>query len=131
MNIRRDVLSTIVAHALTERPNECCGLLLGTGETVDEAIPARNERRSPTRFLIQSEDHLKALRLARSTGRHIIAAYHSHPKGPSNPSETDRAEMNDPGLLHVIISLARAEPDVRVYGWQDGDFRAVEMRVLV
>lgn len=130
MNVRRDVLAAIVAHAVEEWPNECCGLLLGADELVDEAVRARNERRSPTRFLIHAEDHLKALRLARSTRRRIIGAYHSHPKGPSHPSETDRAEMNDPELLHVIVSLATAQPEVRAYAWHDGDFTPVEMRVL-
>lgn len=130
MNVTRDVLAAIVAHALGERPNECCGLLLGVADCVDEAVSARNERRSPTRFLIHAEDHLRALRLARSTRRRIVGAYHSHPHGPSHPSETDRAEMNDPDLLHLIVSLASDEPDVRAYAWRDGNFRPVEMTVV-
>jgi proteasome lid subunit RPN8/RPN11 len=90
-------------------------------------VRARNERQSPTRFLIHAEDHLNALRIARSTGRRLIGAYHSHPSGPSVPSETDRAEMNDSSLLYVIVSLAADEPDVRAYEWKDGDFRSVEI----
>lgn len=127
MNVRQQVLAAIVAHALDERPNECCGLLLGHADCVDEAVRARNERQSPTRFLIQAEDHLHALRRARSTGRRVVGAYHSHPRGPSAPSATDCAEMNDPSLVYVIVSLAQAEPDVLAYEWQDGGFRRIDL----
>lgn len=130
MKVRRHVLAALVAHALDDRPNECCGLLLGDDAVVDEAVRARNERASPTRFLIHVEDHIKALRLARSSGRRVIGAYHSHPRGPSRPSDTDRAEMNDPGLVHVIVSLADGPPDVRAYEWREGTFEAVELTAI-
>lgn len=123
-------MAAIVAHAREERPNECCGLLLGVAGLVDEAVRARNERLSPTRFLVHAQDHLRALRLARATGREVLGAYHSHPRGPSTPSETDRAEMNDPGLIYVIASLASDPPDVLAYEWRDGDFTPVALTVV-
>lgn len=123
-------MAAIVAHAREERPNECCGLLLGAAGLVDEAVRARNERLSPTRFLVHAQDHLRALRLARATGREVLGAYHSHPRGPSTPSETDRAEMNDPGLIYVIASLASDPPDVLAYEWRDGDFTPVALTVV-
>lgn len=130
MTVRRAVIAAIVAHARDERPNECCGLLLGTTGLVDEAVPARNERLSQTRFLVHAQDHLRALRLARATGRQVVAAYHSHPRGPASPSETDRAELNDPGLLSVIVSLASDPPEVLAYEWQNGDFSPVPITVV-
>lgn len=130
MKVRGPVIAAVVAHARDERPNECCGLLLGSSGLVDESVPARNERLSPTRFLVHAQDHLRALRLARSTGRQVVGAYHSHPRGPSAPSETDGAELNDPSLLYVIVSLASEPPDVLAYEWLDGAFRPVPIVVV-
>ena len=91
---------------MEERPNECCGLLIGTADIVEDAVRARNVRRSPTRFQVEPADHFAAIRRARAAGCEVIGAYHSHPNGPSGPSETDRVRLTDPSMFHVIVSLA-------------------------
>jgi proteasome lid subunit RPN8/RPN11 len=127
MRVRQEVIDAVVAHARREVPNECCGLLLGLRDRIDESYPARNRCESATRFLIDPADHFAAIRRARASGRAVRGAYHSHPRGPAAPSETDVAEMTDPSLLHMIVSLQEHEPRIRLFEWAHGNFAAVDL----
>ena len=127
MKIRQDVLTKIVAHAVEDLPNECCGLLIGTAEMVEDASRARNTKRSRTKFQVEPADHFAAVRRARAAGFEIVGAYHSHPSGPSGPSETDRARLTDPTMFHVIISLAHGTRTVRAFRLTDGNFSPLEL----
>jgi proteasome lid subunit RPN8/RPN11 len=127
VKIRQEILDQIVAHAVEELPNECCGLLIGTPDIVEDAARARNMKRSRTRFQVEPADHFAAIRRARAAGREIIGAYHSHPSGPSGPSETDRARLTDPTMFHVIVSLAHGTRTVRAFRLTDGNFSPLEL----
>ena len=127
MKIRQHVLDHIVAHAVEDLPNECCGLLIGNAEMVEDAARARNMKRSRTRFQVEPADHFAAIRRARAAGLEVIGAYHSHPSGPSGPSETDRARLTDPAMFHVIISLAHGTRTVRAFRLMDGNFSPLEL----
>lgn len=121
-------LEAMVAHARAEAPRECCGLLIGLGDRVERAAPARNTHASATRYLIDPADHFAALRQARAGGLAVIGAYHSHPHSPPRPSETDLAEANDPTLIYVIVSLdggRGAGPEARAYRFIGSAFEAV------
>ena len=127
MKIRQDVLTKIVAHAVEDLPNECCGLLIGTADMVEDASRARNTKRSRTKFQVEPADHFAAIRRARAAGFEIVGAYHSHPSGPSGPSETDRVRLTDPSMFHVIISLAHGTRTVRAFRLTDGNFSPLEL----
>jgi proteasome lid subunit RPN8/RPN11 len=120
-------MDQIVAHAVEDLPNECCGLLIGTAEVVEDASRARNTKRSRTKFEIEPADHFAAVRRARSAGLQIIGAYHSHPHGPSGPSDTDRVRLTDPTMVQVIISLAHGTRTVRAFRLVDRNFSQVEL----
>ena len=127
MKIRQDVLAKIVAHAVEDLPNECCGLLIGTADIVEDASRARNTKRSRTKFQVEPADHFAAIRRARAAGFEIVGAYHSHPSGPSGPSETDRVRLTDASMFHVIISLAHGTRTVRAFRLTDGNFSPLEL----
>lgn len=113
----------MIAHAKREQPNECCGLLAGSGDLVDECVPARNVQASPTRYLIDPQAHFALIRRLRGTHRRIVGAYHSHPSSPAIPSETDIAEAQFPDFIWIIVSLASPDaPDVRAYRIEAGRF---------
>jgi [CysO sulfur-carrier protein]-S-L-cysteine hydrolase len=126
VKIRQDAFDRIVAHARDDLPNECCGLLIGTADFVQDVVRARNVRRSPTKFQVEPADHFAALRRARGAGLKVVGAYHSHPNGPSGPSETDRLRLNDPTMVHVIVSLAHGTRTVRAFRFNDGTFSQLE-----
>ncbi len=118
-----EVRRAIVAHARRERPNECCGLLLGAGRHVRYALPMRNVAASPTRYRIDDAAHIKLRRLLREIEPplSIVGVYHSHPGGGGAASPTDIQEAMYPDWLYVIVGL---KPRLSVGG------RAPEMRAF-
>jgi proteasome lid subunit RPN8/RPN11 len=122
MRVRQTVVEAMIAHARAQTPLECCGLLLGRGNLIDESIPATNIRASAVAYCVDPRDHFAAIRRARATDRRVIGAYHSHPSSPPAPSPTDVAEAFDAELLYVIVSLQRGEPEIRAYRIESGNF---------
>jgi proteasome lid subunit RPN8/RPN11 len=115
-----------VAHARETAPEECCGLLLGRGDEVVEAVRARNVADDPaTRFLVDPVDHFAARRTARERGLEVVGFYHSHPSSPPEPSERDRAEFSYAGHLYAIVSLQVEPAEVRLFRFDAGNFRRV------
>ena len=115
----------LVSHARAAAPAECCGLLLGTGESIVEAVRTRNTAAGPSRFEIDPEDHIAARRSARERGLDVLGFYHSHPRSPATPSATDLAEASYPGHLYLIVSLMADPADVCLYRFEAGAFREV------
>jgi len=123
VTVTASVIDAVVRHARAEAPNECCGILVGDEQTVEEAVRAGNISERPlTRFRIEPKDHLDALRHARLRGRDVVGFYHSHPHSPASPSPTDIAEATYPGHLFLIVGLAVDPPDVRLYRFAAGNF---------
>jgi proteasome lid subunit RPN8/RPN11 len=121
VRISPSVVADMVAHARAEAPRECCGLLIGKGESVVRSVRARNLAAQATRYLIDPEDHFAAIRSARTEGLEVIGAYHSHPSSAPVPSATDIAEANSGSdFLYVIVSLVGDE--VRAYRMERGTF---------
>src|SRR5262249_21334783 len=116
----------IIRHARERAPEECCGVLLGLGDRVDEAVNARNIADRPDiRFLIDPRDHLEALRRARRPGLDVPGFYRSRPRWPAIPSARDLAEASYPNHLFLIVGLQSEPPDVRLYRFRDGNFLPV------
>lgn len=129
VRVRQAVLDEMDAHAREEWPNECCGLLIGRTDQIARLVRARNLRASPTRYLVDPEDHFAAIRLARAEGLELVGAYHSHPGAPPVPSATDLAEATDRHHLYVIVSpgVETLRPEVRAFRLTDAGFESVEL----
>lgn len=124
------VLEAIGAHARREAPNECCGLLVGSRDLIDECVPARNVLAHPSRYQIDPRDHIDVRRRLRGTGRAVVGAYHSHPRSPAVPSPRDLAESHYPEFVWVIVSLERdGAPDFRAYRIEGGTATALALTV--
>ena len=127
MTISDGVADAILAHAREAAPEECCGLLIGTGSHVTTAVRARNLAPDPLRrYLIDPHDHLHAIRLARQHGHQVIGAYHSHPRSPAVPSPTDAAEGFS-AFLFVIAGLSEEGAALTAWMWADGNFTEVAL----
>jgi proteasome lid subunit RPN8/RPN11 len=127
VRIRSGVLADMVAHARQEDPRECCGLLIGSTEGVALSWRARNLEESPSRYLIDPEDHFRAIRHARAIGKEVVGAYHSHPHSPPDPSQLDLERATYAGFLYVIVSTAEYRADVAAYRFRDGNFCRVTL----
>lgn len=130
VHVRADVLAEIVAHARAEWPNECCGLLIGRGGTIERSHRARNELHSPTRYLVSPEDHFAAIRAARALGLDVVGAYHSHPASGPIPSPSDLAEAVPGEFLYLIAGSGTSGPHVRGWRLAGGNFVPVALVTL-
>jgi proteasome lid subunit RPN8/RPN11 len=115
LTIGRGALDAIVRHARETAPAECCGLLVGEADRIVEAIRSANLAESPHRFLIDPKTHIDAIRSARDRGQEVLGFYHSHPRTPARPSETDIEEAAYRDHVHLIVSLLQERPDIRLY----------------
>lgn len=108
------LLAALRQHAREGLPNECCGLIGGqfAGHTAlaEWIVPVPNEINSPVRFRMEPREQLRAFQALESRSMEMVAIYHSHPRGPQHPSQTDVEEFLYPGVISVILSPA-APPD--------------------
>jgi proteasome lid subunit RPN8/RPN11 len=117
IKIAQHVIDEMVVHARDEVPNECCGLLVGDRHAIERSIRARNREATPTRYLIDPEDHFAAIHGARTTGKRVVGAYHSHPASAPIPSASDIAEASGGSdFIYVIVSLQ--SPDAELFAYR-------------
>jgi proteasome lid subunit RPN8/RPN11 len=107
----------IVAHAQADAPPECCGYMSLDDGRVADVVRARNLRNSPYGYEIDPRSLLAANDLD-DEGKGV-AIYHSHPRSPAEPSQTDINLAHYPHWLYVIVSLA-GEPEMRAWRIVDG-----------
>ncbi|NKE37573.1 M67 family metallopeptidase [Natronococcus sp. JC468] len=119
------VRAEIVEQARGGRPLESCGVLGGkydpTGRSeVRSQYPVENVAEHPrTRYRIDPEEQLAIFDRLEDRGEEIVGFYHSHPRGPPRPSETDAADATWPDRSYVIVSL---EPfEVGSWRWREDD----------
>ena len=124
----REQWEALVAHARDEAPNECCGYLRVRDGRVEEVTRARNMRNSrygyefdgPTLFAVNELD---------DEGWEV-GVYHSHPRSPAEPSQTDINLANYPHWRYLIVSLEDPErPAVRAWRIADGRVREEPIEV--
>ena len=101
---------TMVAHAESTYPNECCGVMLGRidgdSKSVTIATPLENVSAGSqaARYELRPEDLLNADREARRLNLDLIGIYHSHPDCDAYFSETD-LKNSCPWYSFVVLSV--------------------------
>jgi proteasome lid subunit RPN8/RPN11 len=118
----------LVAHAREVAPEECCGYARARDGRVEEVFRAENARPSARTYGYElgPRDLLAANELD-DEGFEVVI-YHSHPRSPAEPSQTDINLASYPHWRYVIVSLA-GEPTVRA--WRIADGRVEEEDVTV
>lgn len=126
MRITKDQWDELVSHAREEEPNECCGLVRLRNGTVEAVTRAVNDRASPYGYSLDSKTLLAAFNAAEEGFQ--VGVYHSHPRSPAKPSQTDINLAEYPDYLYLIVSLA-TEPDVRAWRIVDRNVSEEEIEV--
>jgi proteasome lid subunit RPN8/RPN11 len=136
VRIDRALLDEIVAHAVRDAPNECCGLVVGRDGSASAAHALENLAASPFRFEI---DGGKLIEFAFAEDEEdgeggLMAIYHSHTRSDPYPSQTDvNFAAGWPGVEWLIVGVPRKgsdlEPEVRSYLIEDGVIREVDVEV--
>jgi proteasome lid subunit RPN8/RPN11 len=118
----RDVM---FAQSLAELPNECCGLLLGS-QVIERAVPMRSIPPAPDAYYMDPEQQIAVFTEMQATGEQLLGIYHSHPKGPVEPSGMDLQLAFHPDALYCIISLVDpGNPVLGAYYLGNGQFEEV------
>ena len=105
IRIPESIYRKMVEHAERKNPLECCGVLGGKDQTVQEIFETQNAARSPILFSTDPKEELMVLREIENRSMEIIAIYRSHPHTIPFPSEADVKMSFSFGLPLVIISL--------------------------
>jgi proteasome lid subunit RPN8/RPN11 len=108
-------LAEMFAHAREEAPNECCGVLIGGTEAILAAVRARNLALSPTRYVLDPEDHFAAQRNARARNLQVVGFYHSHPRSAAFPSDSDIAESAYAEAIYVIVGIRDGAQEAKAF----------------
>jgi [CysO sulfur-carrier protein]-S-L-cysteine hydrolase len=130
MKISQALIDEMVAHAREDRPNECCGMIGGSGGVATKAIRVLNSAASPLRYEMDPQGQFNALKEIEDDGE-LLAIYHSHTKSAAYPSQTDvNQAQNWPEQIYVIVSLADADnPDVK--GFHLADLKIADAELVV
>ncbi len=124
ITLRQEHLDQMIAHALEDAPNECCGMIGARDGRVTALHRAANAEASPYRFSIDFREQRRIEEALDAAGDSLAGFYHSHTGSPARPSPTDIRMMETffgPPYVHVVVSIANRErPDVRVFHIEDG-----------
>ena len=126
MQISKAQFDDVIAHAQADAPNECCGYMRLNDGAVAETFRAENLRASPYGYELDPKSLFAANDLD-DEGKGV-GIYHSHPRSPAEPSQTDINLAHYPHWLYLIVSLA-GEPEVRA--WRIADGRVEEEPIVV
>ena len=116
MQIPEHLRESVVAHALRDAPNECCGVVAAR-DGVAVAVPElENLAASPLRFEVDGMALHHLLTRIEDGGAQLGAIYHSHTRSAAFPSQTDiNFAAGWPGAEWLIVSTAEPEPEVKSF----------------
>lgn len=117
--------SEIASHLRSAIPHEGVGLLAvdrypcyatsAEPVTAVHFFPGTNVDASATRYTMDPEEVIAALRTIHERGWHLGGIVHSHLAGPAVPSVVDLREAHYPDALMIIVSLATSRPEMRAW----------------
>ena len=118
--ISRSHYAKMLADVEACAPEEACGLVAGKNWIAEQVYVVTNALHSPSVYRMDAQQQIEAFLAMEKNGQELLAIYHSHPAGPSVPSETDRAEFAYPGVITLIWWLKGEIWDCRAYWIRDG-----------
>ena len=126
LQLRREHVDAMIAHARETAPEECCGLIGGVSES--RAVTLYRLRNvTPNRksaYEAAPEDLFAAQRKMRERGEDLVAIYHSHPRASDpSPSETDVRLAYYPSAKYLIVGLGGIEAVVKAFSISEREHR--------
>jgi len=134
MDISKELLDQIVAHAQELPDEECCGVVAVEDLAARRAVRvyrAENVHRSSLRFEIEPSELLRLYEAIEDEGWELGAIYHSHVRSAPYPSQTDVGFAAFwPRVEWLIVGLSDpASPDVRSYAIDGAEIEEVPINV--
>jgi len=131
VKIDRVLLDDIVAHAVRDAPNECCGMVAVRDGAATAVHATENVAASPFRFEVDSLELIRLWNDIESAGADVGAIYHSHTRSDPYPSQTDvNFASNWPGVEWIIVGVDKqGQTEVHSYLVDDGQISEVELEL--
>ena len=110
VKISKSDYESILEYALSQRPDEACGLIAGEDKEdgsreIKKVYLLTNIDHTNEHFSIDPKEQLSAIKDMRNNGLKPLGNWHSHPESPSRPSEEDKRLANDSKASYLILSL--------------------------
>jgi len=136
LRLKQSHLEEMRHHIEACLPNEACGLLAGTGNTVDRVLMISNQMQSPSRFRMDAREQLQGFHSIEEAGLELVGIFHSHPANTGSqadqmpgPSVTDIREAAYP-VVQVIWFRQQGLWSARGFWIEDGNVRAVPLQIV-
>ncbi|MDA8069627.1 MAG: M67 family metallopeptidase [Actinomycetota bacterium] len=130
MRLARALRDQIIAHALDDAPDECCGLVACRDGEAVEVIRMENTAHSPLRYEMDNMELYRAMMRIEGAGLEPGIIYHSHTRSAPYPSQTDINLAFYPDSLYLIVGTATPEPVVRAYTIRDGSVQEAPLTLV-
>jgi proteasome lid subunit RPN8/RPN11 len=133
LQIRRDLVDQMVAHARRDHPDEACGVIPGPedSERPERFVPMTNAARSPTFYHFDSEEQRVLWKEMAKNDESPLVIYHSHTATEAYPSRTDIDLAQYPEAHYVLISTRHPEEiELRSYRILDGEVTEEPVEVV-
>ncbi|MBW6473040.1 MAG: M67 family metallopeptidase [Anaerolineaceae bacterium] len=122
-----DISMKVLYHVNEKFPEESCGLLAGFDNKVTIELPITNQLHSPIKYFMDPMELFKALEKIETLKLDLLGIFHSHPKGPPNPSETDIKEFLYPGVATIICYPESNEWKMKAFLIENGCYTEIEL----
>lgn len=128
--LKPELATAIIEHARKTLPHECCGVIIGVGDTAESVVPLPNIAVDPEHnYHIDDKALLEVLFQTQRQNLDIVGFYHSHPKTDPVPSQTDVHLATYPDAAYVIASLRGGEARLSAWSIQQHRVTAIELIV--
>jgi proteasome lid subunit RPN8/RPN11 len=116
VQLPRSLADELIAHAVADLPNECCGMIGGRDGVATTVHRATNTEASPFMYVMDPREQLAVMDAIDDAGDDLVAIYHSHTRSAAYPSRTDVELAFFGQTLYVIVSLADPDaPEIRAF----------------
>ena len=108
IKISESLRKNLELHANEQNPYEACAILLGNKDEkiweTTEIFLTENIEKSEINFTVSNEQLLEGYKMAEEKGLDVVGIFHSHPKSPPSPSNTDIKFMKGNPIPWIIYS---------------------------
>lgn len=131
LTIRPEIYEAMIRHCQNDAPLECCGLLAGRDSMAWVIYSLPNADQSETRYNADPQALIRAVQSMRRDKTEIMAIYHSHPRWPAIPSQTDLRENHYGEVPRIIVGLLNDPPECRIWRFFSAPYRYEELTWLI
>jgi proteasome lid subunit RPN8/RPN11 len=127
--LQQKYISQMIEYAIELLPEEACGLIFGKNDEVFKIFYIENEYHSPVQFRMNPQQQLEALIWGEENNMDIMGIFHSHPKGPSHPSDTDLMQFYFSESMMVILSLLDTKWQCKAFKVENKKYKEILIQI--